>query len=275
MTLKNKAPNMKRNSFALPQGGVEYYTEEEVQNHKQQFYKSKKFRPLLCISKYVLILAILCFAAIHLANWVLYIRGEVESKVKEYKESAIAAIAETKILKVYQPAEKIPMEELIPKVSKELGLHPVILKAIVMKESAGGDKNFLYRFEPGVFANRARTDSKYPEGERRMRASSHGITQVMGYRAEPDCGVHWSQLYDNYIALECAGNIIKENLNAAKSIKNPSQRLRTAYRMYNGSGPMAEAYATNIMSRVGELLFEKLTIESGLKEKHDNEAKAK
>lgn len=226
----------------------------------------RSFKISWFIIKYVMIAIIACTSAVYAANFIISAKSTITEQLEEYKKVAIQKISETQIIKEYVHVDSAPIDDLLDKVAKELGLHPVVLQAIVLKESSGGNRNFLYRFEPGVYADRARVDGKLPEGERRMRASSHGITQVMGYVAESQCHIHWSELYDNYVALTCAGKILKENLLSVADIKNPATRLRTAYRMYNGSGPMAEAYATNIMGRIGELLFDKMFVESELKE---------
>lgn len=180
------------------------------------------------------------------------------TKISTGLDSLSRIITRTEVVRELVPITEVSLDELIRNASAEFKLHPVILQAIVLKESAGGSDKFLYRFEPGVFASRERLDAKFSEDERRMRSSSHGITQVMGYRAQPDCGVHWSKLYDNAIALNCAAKIMRMNLDASKGEKNHAKQLRTAYRMYNGSGPMAEAYADKAMASVGELLFAQL-----------------
>ncbi len=180
------------------------------------------------------------------------------SKVGAGVDNLIAMVTKTKVVRELVPITEVSLDELLSRASTEFKLHPVILQAIVLKESAGGSDKFLYRFEPGTFSSRERVDAKYSENERRMRSSSHGITQVMGYRAQPDCGVHWSKLYDNSTALNCAAKIMRINLDANKGQKNPALQLRSAYRMYNGSGPMAEAYADKAMASVGELLFAQL-----------------
>lgn len=147
------------------------------------------------------------------------------------------------------------IESVIKRVSKETGLHEVILKALIDAESSGGEENSLYRYEPRVFAQRAKIDSEYSESERKMLASSHGVAHIMGYRAKPDCGVHWSKLYDNYTAIKCSAKILIDNLDSYREISNPSERLRRAYKMYNGSGEQAERYSVKLMAKIGSLLL--------------------
>jgi len=182
----------------------------------------------------------------------------VKTKAELFYGNMISAITKTQIVREYVSVQDVPVEELISKFSKQYKIHEVILQAIILKESSGGLETKSYAFEAETFIKRASVDAKYTENERRMRASSHGITQVMGFRTQPDCGVHWSKLYDKAVAVECSSKIMRENLDSVKDIKSPSLRLREAFRKYNGSGPMAEAYADHAMGKVGELLFNQL-----------------
>ncbi len=157
----------------------------------------------------------------------------------------------------YRDTAEISLDAAIELVSSEFKLpDSVILRALIDQESSGG--NALYRFEESVYVRRSAADSKlYSVDERRMLASSHGVAHVMGYRAEPDCKIHWSRLYSPMEGLRCAARIMKANL-AASTAKDPATRLREAFRRYNGSGPNAEYYADQMMARVGQLLFKRI-----------------
>lgn len=162
----------------------------------------------------------------------------------------------TRVRVQYVPSTQLPLPDLISHVAREYKLPAVVLQAIVLEESSGGNSHALYNFEPKVFAARATKDFRFQEDERRMLSSSHGITHIMGYRAEPDCGVHWSKLYDPAVALNCTAKIMRENLARFKG--DSAARLAAAYRVYNGTGPDAEMYSKRVMARVGELLFKQL-----------------
>ncbi len=228
---------------------------------------TKKKRFSVIAIKYFLLLAVITILAVQISTQVLKAKDYITEKYLETKTLVLMNVNHTinEELGTEIPSEKDQTEsttnikQLITRVAEEQKIDPIILVAIVLKESSDGNKNYLYRFEPSVFSLRAKIDSKFTENERRMLASSHGITQIMGYRAESDCGVHWSKLYDNYTSLSCSAKIIKENIfRASKTISNPAQRLKEAYRMYNGAGPRAEQYASDAMSIIGELLFDKM-----------------
>lgn len=173
-------------------------------------------------------------------------------KLTTYYKEVLEKITYIKVVKEYVKISERDLTDIIADVSKEFNLNPVILKAVVAQESSG---QFLYRFEPRVFDSRKNADRYTTEDERRMLASSHGLTQVMGYNAEARCNIHWSKLYDEYNSLRCAAIIIRENLNNVKHVSNSSEKLRLALKAYNGSGDMAEAYSQKIMAKIGELLL--------------------
>lgn len=176
-------------------------------------------------------------------------------------EEARQRVTRVEVIRELVPATHAPLSELIGRAAKAHGLHPVVLEAIVKAESAGGGTRWLYRFEPRVFAAREKVDRNRSEDERRMLASSHGAMQVMGYNAEARCGVHWSKLYDPAVGIECGAKILAENLARHVGTKAPEERLWLALRDYNGSGPMAEAYADRTMGALGKRLFARLVQE--------------
>lgn len=196
-------------------------------------------------------------AILIISYYVNQIRLVAIAKAELLKSQAIDVV--TLKQKVFVQADKIPIDDLIRISSEEHRIPAIALKAIVFHESAGGSDQWLYRFEPSVYERRREIDAKYSEDERRMRSSSHGITQIMGYNAEARCGVHWSKLYDPAIAIDCAAKILSEELESHRRIEDPIDRLREALRSYNGSGSMAERYADRAMATIGELLLRQAT----------------
>jgi len=167
----------------------------------------------------------------------------------------LAAVTRVQVVREYVKPESLPVADLIPIVASEQKLPAVVLQAIVEQESGGGSK--LYRFEPDKYAQ-LKTKVKDSDSEIRMLASSHGVAQVMGFNALPRCGVHWSKLYDTRTGLECGAKILRENIDRHKEEKRPSTKLRLALRDYNGTGDAADNYATEVMAKIGELLFASL-----------------
>lgn len=172
--------------------------------------------------------------------------------------SMVRAVTRVEIVKEYVHAEAVPLDKLIEKVSTEVGVHNVALRAIVEQESSGAKR--LYRFEERKYAELKRNPqfAKLSDDEVRMLASSHGSAHVMGFNAGPLCQMAWSDLYDPYLGLKCGARILRSNMNRHNTVKDPSRRLWLAFRDYNGSGVDAENYADKIMSRVGQLLFANL-----------------
>lgn len=160
-----------------------------------------------------------------------------------------------KQVKEFAPADEATVEDIIRQVSVEYHIDPLVMEVLREKESAGG--RLLYRFEPTKFTDREKTDRKLglSEDERRMENSSHGIFHVMGYTARSDCGLHWSALYDPWTSARCAATVVSRHMEATKGIASPGQRLREVFRRYNGSGPGAERYADDAMSRVAQRLY--------------------
>lgn len=198
------------------------------------------------VVKYSLITFLIFVAAQGLINLKEFAFSETSKLVQKFHDTLI----KTQIVeKIVAPSE-IPIRELVQRSCDKYNLHPVILETVIMQES-NYNLEQVYKFEPETFASRAKADAKYSDAERRMRASSHGITQVMGFNAQAICGVHWSKLYDPAVAIDCAAKIMRMNLEKAKN-------LRDAFRMYNGSGDAAEVYANRSMEVLANLLYKQL-----------------
>lgn len=211
-----------------------------------------KKRIILFICK----IAILFFALITISHLIVIGTKFLNKKAIEIKSELVEKLTHTKIIKEYVKVNDLPLEDLIQVVAKEYNISNIILETVTIKESNFGDENYLYRFEPRVYEQRRKLDYKLTESERRAMASSHGITQIMGYRAKPDCGVHWSKLYDNKVALRCTAHIMLQNIEVAASKKRTkSEVLWTAFKLYNGS----EQYANDAMKELGKILFNKFS----------------
>ena len=140
---------------------------------------------------------------------------------------------------------EVDTKELVTTISQQMGVNPVITHAIIQAES--GYNPAAIRFE----------DGKTPKGAdsaTRMKFASHGLMQVMGFNAKK-CGLDWPDLYSKSDNIRCGLTILKDNLHSIKPNGTPSERLRTALRMYNGSGTMAEQYADRIMGAIADKLL--------------------
>lgn len=147
-------------------------------------------------------------------------------------------------VEVERPQPKL--EDLIQEIAPKYGINPIVIEAMVQRES-GGKKNAI-RFEPGQMG-RAQRISKDPQ-QQRMLASSHGPLQIMGWWA-PEFGIEWSDLYDLRTNVEVSCAILKKG-EERHSTKPKLQRLRGALAAYNGSTEYADA----VMRTIGERLIE-------------------
>lgn len=148
---------------------------------------------------------------------------------------------------VHVPEPDLSVDELIEEIAPGYGIKPIVLRAIVERES-GGKKNAI-RFEPGQMARAAKLTSNAEQ--QRMLASSHGVAQIMGWWS-PHFNIEWSDLYDARTNLEIACAILKKGLDRRRGLPRAAA-LRGALEEYNGS----KAYADAIMRQLGDALIER------------------
>lgn len=166
---------------------------------------------------------------------------------RQYRAAAeylAARLGETHIVRELVPAREVPTAELVRHLSIEAGISPIVTEAIIEQESGG--KEDALRFEPHVYARvRGKTDE-----ERRMLATSFGLTQVMGYHARQTCGLKsWAELLQPEKNIRCGLTVLKGNIKR-------TGKLRAAIVAYNGSGPDAERYGERVLARIAEKLIE-------------------
>jgi soluble lytic murein transglycosylase-like protein len=137
--------------------------------------------------------------------------------------------------------------ELLKEIPPLYGISPLVMAAIIDRESAG--QRASIRFEPGQM-DRARKISKNPE-QQRMYASSHGLAQVMGWWA-PEFRISWADLYDNRTNIEIACAILKKGLDRHQNLPKAKQ-LHAALTSYNGS----TVYADAVMRKLGDSLIDR------------------
>jgi len=171
------------------------------------------------------------------ATGAAYVTGNLPEKVRLEEIE--------KIIHVPEPERSV--DELIQDIAPRYGVNPVVLRAIVARESGG--KEDAIRFEPGQMGRAAKI-TKNPE-QQRMLASSHGVAQIMGWWS-PHFNIRWSDLYDPRTNLEVACAILRKGLDRRKG-KPSAVALRGALEEYNGSS----AYADAVMRQIGDALIEK------------------
>ena len=140
-----------------------------------------------------------------------------------------------------------PIKELLNTIPPQYGISPLLMAAIIERES-GGRANAI-RFEPGQMGRAAKFTKN--QDEARMYASSHGLAQVMGWWA-PEFQLTWAQLYDPETNITTASKILKRCFDRTKA-KSKVDQIRDAASCYNGSTIYGEA----IVNRLGELLIER------------------
>jgi hypothetical protein len=201
--------------------------------------------------------SLIAITAIAIAVWgsfqLVGLWNRAEDWARATQKALMAKVTKVEVRRELVRAEAVPLSQLIAAVSKKYQVPSVVLQAVIEQESGGGEH--LYRFEPAKYAQ-LKAKTRMADSEVRMLASSHGVAHVMGFNAEPRCGVHWSRLYDTATGMECGAKLLKENIARHQAVRNPSRRIWLALRDYNGAGADAEAYANTVMARIGELLLE-------------------
>jgi len=174
-------------------------------------------------------------------------------KAAEAKTAVLGRLPAREILIERQ---ELSAEEAAEEAARRHKVDPLILKVILQKESANGSIRALYRFEPDLFA-RLRRDpefKKLSDSEVRMLSSSHGAFHILGLTGEKSCGIHFSQLYSNNVAADCAARIIK-SIEGTVQTKDSTARLREIFKRYNGAGKAADAYASDAIMRLAGILY--------------------
>ena len=139
------------------------------------------------------------------------------------------------------------VEELVQEIPPKYGISPLLMAAIIDRES-GGKKDAI-RYEPAQMA-KARKLTKNDSTAMAL-ASSHGLAQVMGYWAK-DYGISWTDLYNPETNIEVACAILKKGIDRHGG-KGKYEAIRAGLAEYNGS----YTYADEILSYVGHRLIEK------------------
>lgn len=174
-----------------------------------------------------------------------------KSEATRLHELVMSRLRTVEVVKEYVDPLDHATPELIEIVSKEMGINPVITDAIIQKESSY--QNSSIRTEEKLCDRLQVQDDNGV-----MLCSSHGLMQILGIEARRQCKIEWSQLYDRRTNIKCGLTILKNNLVQTKE-KQPGRRLREALRIYNGSGPKAEAYADSVMSLIADRLLTDLS----------------
>ena len=145
--------------------------------------------------------------------------------------------------------------ELIKATADRLALRADIIAAIVQKESRGNP--WATRYEPGFYDRHLATlDRKSLSGyvppntptletEKRDRATSFGLCQILGETARSQLGVRFqflSELLDPAKNIDACGQYLLQLYGLFPGVK-PEERWFRVLERYNGSGPAARQYA--------------------------------
>lgn len=152
--------------------------------------------------------------------------------------------------------ETIPTETLIEQISAEMGIPSIVTKAMALQESGGWTDTNRVRYESQLLDSKIFPPKDLNPIERQLWASSHGILQVIyGFHAKL-CKLHsWADLHIPTVGIRCGLTVLKKNLESVQNIKDPSERLRQALRMYNGSGEKAEQYSKTVMGHLADIML--------------------
>ncbi|MFM7011396.1 MAG: hypothetical protein ACKO0Z_19060 [Betaproteobacteria bacterium] len=146
--------------------------------------------------------------------------------------------------RVYTPAA---VEQIRAICVNDYKTPELVVDVLLEKESAGGNKDQLYRFEPGQMSRAQKLTRS--DGEARMLASSHCPLHVMGMPAR-EMGIHWSDLYDPETCAKAGCGYWRKQYEAASKEGDKIQQLHSAFRSYNGAGPAAVKYANDAIDRL-------------------------
>lgn len=169
---------------------------------------------------------------------------------KQLYVDAISSLAKVEMIEKYIPRAEVSLDFAIEAASHKHKIPAVALKALAEVESSQG--KYLYRHEPHLEARL----KDVPAAERRPLASSHGVMHVLGLNAEPECGIHWSKLYDTMLGVDCGAKMLAAGLKKHAGVKDKGQRFWLAFKSYNGTGEAAERHADKVMATAAKLMFE-------------------
>lgn len=199
-----------------------------------------------------LLFILLCCVVSNLVN---RLRVGAVTLWQEKKVFLIERFTRVKVVERAIQSDNRSIPELVPVVAKEQKVPAIAFKALVMQESTLGVD--VYRFEPEKYNElKLKYKTSISDDEIRALASSHGPAHVMGFNAEAECGIHWSKLYDPYTGLTCGAKIFRKQLERFKSEANTAERVRLAFKGYNGTGARAEEHASRCMAWLGKFLYQ-------------------
>lgn len=156
------------------------------------------------------------------------------------------------IVKVVTVETNIPDEDIKLKIEKyatNFGLNKIVPMAVADKESKMDQ--YRWRYEQGWYDDYHKSKpapSHYNPEEMKMYYSSIGIMQISYPIWKDFCGVtHPMQLFNIDTNIKCGVRILAKCLHENRGIAKNAERLRVCYTAYNGSGPKAIQYASDVM----------------------------
>lgn len=226
-----------------------------------------KIRLTWWMIKYSTIAAIIIVASFTVVTYTTKAGEWAYSQAMTGYSWALSQLPKSESVRFIQP-EKIPTEQLLDLVSREMDFDPTVLRAIAQQESGGYTDTNRVREEPHLLESwrdqngklhppRIKPPADLNRIEKMLWASSHGVLQIIFGFHYKTCGLPengWDQLHDPLTNIRCGAKILKTNADRYRgTVKDRSKRLWFALRDYNGTGPEAEAYADRVMRRITQL----------------------
>lgn len=152
------------------------------------------------------------------------------------------------------------IRDLVERYSRKYGVHPLVTWAIIDKESAGYIERVRYEstWKNQYSSKWKREPWMINDEEYNMLFSSYGLMQVSYGLHKEFCGLKSViDLFDPEVNLNCGLKKISTCLSRNEETTEPARALfHKCFREYNGSGPRAEAYANDMISRLERYVFE-------------------
>lgn len=189
------------------------------------------------------------FTGLHYAaNGYVTLEQSVSRSLEGYKTQALTRLLAYTGHNPTSTASDLPIKDIIALNARKWSIRPELIEALVEVES--GFKVDAIRFEPALMRG--------SDDQARMRASSHGLTQVLGLWAGSSlCPMvkTWADLYDTEKNIACGSAILANGLKQGSVYK-----ALIAYNGGNGcfKNPKCMAQAEGHALKVMRVLAEKM-----------------
>lgn len=218
-----------------------------------------KLRIFLKSVKYLVLLSIIVTASFVITLTTSEAFVWANTKTTEVKYSIAEKLDLIKYTTKIVPLRETEIDELIKAYCTKYGIkNTAIIYAMIDQESVNKNHKDRLRYEqgwkndytnkPGFEREAWMTDIEYD-----MLFTSIGLMQVGYGLHRKTCGLNsYSDLLNPAINLDCGIKLLASCLKERIGTKSQYQRVWLCFRDFNGSGPKAELYANQVMSRVSQ-----------------------